>query len=69
MKHIVIPADHIFLATMQQYDTEADALKAAEAKAADEQGKQFVVLAIVADAATAKPVKQALPVAITRRKD
>lgn len=67
MKHIVIPSDHCFLSTMKQYDTEAEALAAASTKAGEEQGKEFVVLAVVASVATEKPVKLVLPVTVTRK--
>lgn len=69
MKHIVIPAGHVAaVARMgRQFDTEAEAIAAAEAAASENQGAEYVVLAIVAGVATAKPTRQILTPVVTRR--
>lgn len=67
MKHIIIPADHVFLAATPRFDTEAAALDAAKARAEDNPGVEYVVLAVIADVATAKPTKPVLTAVVTRK--
>lgn len=64
---IVIPEDHVFMASMQKHTNGSEALAAAEAKAQAEQGRPFAVLEVVARATTDKPAPATLTVRVTRK--